>query len=74
MAADDDVLDREHLDRILDGRAVPPGIVMWGTMFPTFRTMKSSPGPALVSKVGTTRESEQVMNNVSGFCPTSASC
>ena len=44
-----------------------------GTLFPTLRTMKSSPGPAFVIRFGTTRESEQVMNSASGRCPASAS-
>ena len=44
-----------------------------GTMLPTLRTMNSSPGPAEVIRVGTTRESEHVMNKVSGRCPFSVS-
>lgn len=35
-------------------------------MFPAVRISKSSPGPESVSRVGTTRESEQVMNMVEG--------
>ena len=38
-------------------------------MLPTLLTMKSSPGAALVMSVGTTRESQQLMNSVSGRCP-----
>ncbi len=37
--------------------------------FPMFRTMKSSPGSALVIRFGSTRESEHVMKSVSGLCP-----
>ncbi len=43
-------------------------------MLPTLRMMKSSPGAAVVMRVGTTRESQQVIKSVSGRCPCSDSC
>lgn len=40
-----------------------------GIMLPALRRMNRSPGLDLVNRLGSMRESEQVMNSVSGFCP-----
>jgi len=40
-----------------------------GTMLPTFFTTNKSPGWLCVINSASTRESEQVMNSVCGFCP-----
>src|SRR5476651_2141561 len=40
-----------------------------GTMLPTFSTTNKSPGRLCVMSSASTRESEQVMNSVCGFCP-----
>lgn len=39
-----------------------------GTMLPTLRQMKRSPGSVCVINSGTTRESAQVMNMARGCC------
>jgi hypothetical protein len=41
-------------------------------MLPAFRSSNISPGRAPVIRAGITRESEQVMNNASGNCPTAS--
>ena len=38
-------------------------------MLPALRRMNSSPGSVWVSRFGSMRESEQVMNSASGFWP-----
>ena len=40
-----------------------------GTMLPALRRMNSSPGSVCVSKLGSMRESEHVMNSACGFWP-----
>ena len=44
------------------------------TTFPTFRTVNRSPGPLLVIRFGTTRESEQATNRVPGSWNEDSSC
>jgi hypothetical protein len=56
VAADDDVADVQDLDGVLGGM-----------MLPMTREMKRSPGSDWKIRLGTTRESAQVMKRMSGF-------
>ena len=67
VAADDDAPYREAEHGEFDrrgGAVMSIGQPHGGTSAPTLRTMKSSPGPAPVSRYGTRRESEQPMKSV----------
>ena len=48
---------------------VSPVTPTGGTMLPTFFTTNKSPGWLCVMSSASTRESEQVMKSVCGFCP-----
>ncbi len=41
-------------------------------MLPALRMMNSSPGSVWVNRDGSIRESEQVINNANGFCPSTS--
>ncbi len=49
-----------------------PGRPYGGTILPALRSSNISPGRAPVMSAGMTRESEQVMNNASGYCPSAS--
>ena len=50
--------------------ASPDGpAVAGGTMLPALRITKTSPGPSPVIRLGTTRESAQVIRRYRGVCP-----
>lgn len=70
VTADDNVLEpRAATANSMVAASPPLPAPCGGMMFPALRRLKRSPGWALVSRVGSMRESEQVMKRVSGCCP-----